>query len=80
MSTKIQFPFGEAQAEKSHIEEIRPGTTEITLEDGAVLGLHIVPLEVYRTDEKKDASGNPFYSINSQIVVKVVRSPNSNGA
>lgn len=50
MNTKFPAQFSEEKTKRVRIMEIRPGITEISLEDGAILELKIVPSEVYRTD------------------------------
>lgn len=45
--------------------------TEVTLEDGTVLHLQVVPTQVSRIDGAHDRDGNPAYYVSTQAVITV---------
>ncbi len=73
-----QKTIDEIEGTKVPIKLIRPGVTEITLEDGAVIELHVTPADVRRfDDQKRDDAGNPVYAVNSQMLLRILHGPDS---
>lgn len=61
------------------VEESTERSTELKLEDGAVLRLKAVVSAVIRIDGKTDGEGNPLYVVKSANVLSIVSGPTKPG-
>lgn len=59
------------EATRAQIVRIAPSHTELELDDGTIVEVHVLPIAVFRIDGQTDPDGNQVYSLNSQLVLKI---------
>lgn len=74
---KIKLPLGplEVDATEVDISSRKEGLYEYHLEDGSVVRLALVPMQVVRLENAWDADGNPTYLVKHNILVTTISAP-----